>query len=283
MPDTRILRGDCLEVLPTLAEASADCVVTDPPYPCIERDYGTLTEAQWHALMDGVVSEVRRVLKPKGSAVFVLQANSRRLGEMRLWLWEWLVRAARSWNLIQDAYWWNDSATPEAHAIQGRLMRPSLKFCVWLGPADCYRDQDAILGEPSERMRSRMRRARREDISGRVGVTSGHGMDQARACAAVERRGGVTPFNVQATGIGHGQRSAGAHGHPAGTPLAVCERWVKYLCPPGGTVLDPFAGAGTVGAAAVRNGRNYVGIERHAEYCDLARERIAAAQPGPTL
>jgi site-specific DNA-methyltransferase (adenine-specific) len=32
MPDARILRGDCLEVLPTLPEASADSVVTDPPY-----------------------------------------------------------------------------------------------------------------------------------------------------------------------------------------------------------------------------------------------------------
>lgn len=45
--------------------------------------------------------------------------------------------------------------------------------------------------------------------------------------------------------------------------------------PTPGTVLDPFAGAGTTGIVAQRNGRSFVGIELNAEYADLARDRIA--------
>lgn len=42
----------------------------------------------------------------------------------------------------------------------------------------------------------------------------------------------------------------------------------------GGVLLDPFIGAGTVAVAAIRNGRNYVGIELNQEYCKLAEKRI---------
>lgn len=41
-----------------------------------------------------------------------------------------------------------------------------------------------------------------------------------------------------------------------------------------GVLLDPFMGAGTVAVAAIRNGRNYVGIELNPEYCKLAEKRI---------
>lgn len=81
-----ILEGDCREVLPTLPSASVDCVITDPPYPHIRRSYGYWTEAEWFDLMRAVVPQCMRVLKPTGSAVFILQPNSERVGRMRLWL-----------------------------------------------------------------------------------------------------------------------------------------------------------------------------------------------------
>ena len=59
-------------------------------------------------LMREVVRESRRILKPKGSAVFIFQPNYEKIGKMRLWLWEFLLWAAKEWNLIQDVYWWCD-------------------------------------------------------------------------------------------------------------------------------------------------------------------------------
>jgi hypothetical protein len=60
----RVVQGDCLEVLRTLPDGCVDAVVTDPPYPCIKREYGFWTEAEWFDLMNPVVEECRRVLKP---------------------------------------------------------------------------------------------------------------------------------------------------------------------------------------------------------------------------
>ena len=43
---------------------------------------------------------------------------------------------------------------------------------------------------------------------------------------------------------------------------------------PGDVVLDPFFGAGTVGVVAIEEGRDYIGIDINAEYCELARKRL---------
>jgi site-specific DNA-methyltransferase (cytosine-N4-specific) len=45
-------------------------------------------------------------------------------------------------------------------------------------------------------------------------------------------------------------------------------------CPSGGTVLDPFNGAGTTGLVALSNGRRYCGIELNPEYAELTKNRL---------
>jgi len=53
---------------------------------------------------------------------------------------------------------------------------------------------------------------------------------------------------------------------------------MAYLCrlvtPPGGVVLDPFMGSGSTGKAALREGFRFVGIEREAEYFEIAKRRV---------
>ena len=67
-------------------------------------------------------------------------------------------------------------------------------------------------------------------------------------------------------------------GHP--TPHnEVGTRWVVDVVPcDGGTVLDPFMGSGTTGAAAVKSGRPFIGIELEPDYFDIACKRIENAQ-----
>ena len=56
---------------------------------------------------------------------------------------------------------------------------------------------------------------------------------------------------------------------------------MTYLCrlitPPGGTILDPFTGSGSTGKAAILEDFKFIGIEREAEYIEIARARIDAA------
>jgi DNA modification methylase len=273
MIDLRL--GDCLEVMPTIPSGSVDAVISDPIYPEIDRPYGRISEAEWHDLMRGVVAECRRILKPSGSAVFILQPNSERVGRMRPWLFEFQAWTAREWNMVQDAWWWNTAAIPEAHAIQGRLMRPSVKACVWLGSSDCYRDQDSVLWDEAETSRIVTRCARARNAE-RIDSPSGHGSNHTKTGDSAARRGGVTPFNLIPTTHGQGKASsvAGSYGHPAGTPLALCDFWVRYIVPPNGVVLDPFCGIGTIPLAARRRGRHAIGIEKIPKYFDQAKARL---------
>jgi site-specific DNA-methyltransferase (adenine-specific) len=56
-------------------------------------------------------------------------------------------------------------------------------------------------------------------------------------------------------------------------------RWlVKLVARPGDVVLDPFMGSGTTGVACAMEGREFIGIEKDAEYVEIARRRIAHAE-----
>lgn len=78
------------------------------------------------------------------------------------------------------------------------------------------------------------------------------------------------------------ERSAGLdgerNGHPTVKPLALMRWLVRLITPPGGVVLDPFAGSGTTGVACVREGRSFVGIEAEAGYVRIGRARIEHAR-----
>jgi DNA modification methylase len=265
--------GDAVEILPTLDAASVDCVITDPPYPEISRDYGRMTEAAWHAMMDVIVPECRRVLTPTGSAVYVLQPNSERVGRMRPWLWEFMAKWTREWGMVQDAWWWNYTALPLGGSNQMGTLRASLKACVWLGPSECMRNQAAVLWGESQRNAQERTRGRFSMWNRPSGVT----LDDERLTARSAQRGGVTPFNVLPIPNTNSTDSAGAFGHGAGTPNELADWWTRYICPPSGTVLDPFIGSGTVGLAAIKRGCKVIGIERMPRYFEVAKGRIEAA------
>lgn len=60
-------------------------------------------------------------------------------------------------------------------------------------------------------------------------------------------------------------------------------RWlVRLVCPPDGLVLDPFVGSGSTGCAAVLEGFQFLGIEREAEYAEIAEARIRFWEQHPT-
>ncbi|MYW03363.1 site-specific DNA-methyltransferase [Streptomyces sp. SID3343] len=64
--------------------------------------------------------------------------------------------------------------------------------------------------------------------------------------------------------------------HITQKPLSVMRELVT-LCPPGGVVLDPFAGSGTTGVAALMEGRRFIGVEYSPQYADIAEARLAEA------
>jgi site-specific DNA-methyltransferase (adenine-specific) len=69
--------------------------------------------------------------------------------------------------------------------------------------------------------------------------------------------------------------------HPTVKPTDLMRYLCRLITPPGGIVLDPFTGSGSTGKAAMAEGFRFIGIEREAEYIEIARARISAEAQKP--
>ena len=64
--------------------------------------------------------------------------------------------------------------------------------------------------------------------------------------------------------------------HPTEKPIGILDPLIRYACPEGGLVVDPFAGSGSTLDAARQAGRKAIGIERHEPYAEAAARRLSA-------
>jgi site-specific DNA-methyltransferase (adenine-specific) len=107
-----------------------------------------------------------------------------------------------------------------------------------------------------------------------------------------ERNAGLTALEWKHTDFGgggkpgagfnevtHGKAPAHApNNHPTVKPLALMRYLVRLITPPGGTVLEPFAGSGTTLMAAVMEGCNAIGCEITDEYIEIIERRVRWAR-----
>jgi site-specific DNA-methyltransferase (adenine-specific) len=70
--------------------------------------------------------------------------------------------------------------------------------------------------------------------------------------------------------------------HATAKPLALMQR-ILEIVPPGGLVVDPFAGSGTTLLAARTMGRDFLGCEMSPEYHKIAQKRLNMNEQTPTL
>lgn len=101
--------------------------------------------------------------------------------------------------------------------------------------------------------------------------TKNNGSLDAAMAVMPERRNKRSVWTITTKGF--------SEAHFATFPPELPEICIKAGCPPGGTVLDPFFGAGTTGLVADRLGRDCIGIELNPAYADMARRRILGDAP----
>jgi DNA modification methylase len=66
--------------------------------------------------------------------------------------------------------------------------------------------------------------------------------------------------------------------HPTQKPAKLIEKILRDYSKDGMTIFDPFLGSGTTAVACINTGRNFIGIEKDAEYFEIAQKRIKKAQ-----
>ena len=105
--------------------------------------------------------------------------------------------------------------------------------------------------------------------------------DRDEGCGALE----VKAVHRYGQGLGEGHDpnapAMNRNPHPTVKPTDLMRYLCRLITPPGGIVLDPFTGSGSTGKAAMAEGFRFIGIEREAEYIEIARARISAEAQKP--
>lgn len=244
------INGDCLKELKKLDDESVDLIITSPPYhnlrvysndPCDLSNCETYEE--YYYLLGLVITECHRVLKPGAKFCMQFEDYSYTIGRDGKMGQESLtgdinkIFLDNHFSLWTKAFWRKYSAQ-RAMLAQGNLYYRNMKardtiLAANVGFVYVYKKEgDCPLIKASD-------------------ITLAEWADWAD---------GV--WNISNSGIGHT------------TPFAeeLVKRCIKLWSCPGDTVLDPFAGAGTVNKVAIENHRNAIGIELLKEFYDLAIE-----------
>jgi site-specific DNA-methyltransferase (adenine-specific) len=230
-----VIEGEALALLRALPDASVDAVITDPPYSSGGQFRGDRVKATGLKYVQSGV----RARRPD------FDGDNRDQRSFAFWSTLWLgecLRVAKPGAPICVFSDWRQLPTT-TDAVQAGGW-------VWRG---------LVSWDKTEATRPRLGgfRAQSEFV---IWGTKGP-MDAARG-----ERVGYLPgaFRVPVA-----QRDKL---HQTGKPTALMRELVK-VCPPGGIVLDPFAGSGTTLAAAVASGRRAVGFEWNRAYAAIARRR----------
>lgn len=255
--------GDCIDVMRTLPAGSVDSVITSPPYAQQRKaTYGGVPEADYPAWTVAWMREARRLLKPDGNVVINIRPHVRNGQISDYTLRTRLALREDGWAEIEELIWDKKGGPPFGHPGRPRRSWESLHWFALHGRPFC----DAKAAGSESQWASFFG-------YGRPGphVASVTGTGPKVGIARVPDMVRVKPSN---------EKDGDLNSHPAPYPVALAEWIAKLTCKPGGTILDPFSGSASTGAAALRNGWNYIGIEAMPEYVEMSRRRLATEDEG---
>ncbi len=274
----QILCGDARALVPGLPADSFHAVVTSPPY-FGQRDYGQADqlgcESEPQQYVDELVAlfdHVRRVLRPDGTLWLNLGDKYWKGRQLGL---PWRVALAlqdAGWLLRADIIWHKPNAMPQP--VKNRPTTDHEYLFLFARSPRYYYDADAIR-EPhvtfssASKMRGGRRHLGQRNGTPEAGKNAGHSnlhdgrWDQAFHPLGRNKR------TVWSVPLG---KFRGAHF--AVFPPDLIRPCLLAGVPAGGTVLDPFFGAGTVGMVARELGRHFVGLELNPDYVALAEQRL---------
>jgi DNA modification methylase len=208
------------------------------------------------------------------------------------WMLAFALRAD-GWYLRQDIIWSKPNPMPES--VTDRCTKAHEYVFLLSKSARYHFDADAIAEPASPNTHARLS----QDIANQVGSFRANGGNKTNGpMKAVGRKGKyANPDAMDRAGSSmkeaaclvtteRNKRSVWTiatqpfkEAHFATFPPALVEPCILAGCPSGGTVLDPFGGAGTTGLVADRLQRDAILIELNPEYAEIARRRIAGDAP----
>ena len=234
----KLFNGDCLEVMADMPDNSVDAVIADPPY-------GT-TACKWDAVIpfEPMWRELRRLIKPGGAIVLFGNqpfTSALIMSNIKMFKYEWVWGKGRGTGFQIVKY--KPLVSHENILIFGN---------------------GRITYNPQMREREKPRVSKNKGTTRQMLVSNGK---PYQAENPLNKRYPITEIHFP----NNDQRGKL---HPTQKPVALMEYLIRTYTNEGETVLDFTMGSGTTGVACINTGRNFVGIEKDAEYFKIAQERL---------
>ena len=235
-----LLLGDCLEILPTLADNSVDMVLVDLPY-------GT-TACKWDSIipLDKLWEQYNRICKKDGAMVFTAaQPFTTILAASNLenFRYEWI------WEKPQGTNPMNAKVMPlksHENILIFYRKKPVYNPQMWHStPYSGFSSDTSKIGEVYGSAKSKHR-------------DNPEGSRYPKTVLKFKQEKGL---------------------HPTQKPVEMMEYLIKTYSNEGDVVLDNTMGSGTTGVACMNTGRNFIGIEKEENYYKIAEQRISSTVP----
>ena len=234
----RVIEGDCLEVMKKIPENSIDMVLCDLPY-------GT-TQNKWDSIipLDLLWKEYQRIVKDTGAIVL----NSQGVFTARLIL--------SNEKLFKYKIVWEKSKATNFLNAKKQPLRKHEDICVFYKKQPDYTPQMSK-GEPYTKG------VRKNQLTGSYGDFS--------AIEVKSEDGARYPTDVVYFKTAE---SEGDVYHPTQKPIALGQYLIKTFSKPGDVILDNTCGSGSYLIAALREDRDFIGIEKNAESYLFKKEPV---------
>ena len=255
----RIICGDCREVMKDIEDV--DLIITSPPYADARKDhYKGIQPNEFSEWFLSFHEPFFEKLKNEGS--FVLNIKDRVVNGVRNhFVWKTIQSLEENgWQPIDDYIWHKPNPMPGYWPTR---LRDGWEYCFHLAKTKRpYMNQDAVSVPIGKWAKPRLAK-----LTGKSAIRhdsenlSGFGRDLTKWVG--KKR--VLPSNVLSLTVVGKNR-----GHPAVFPIGLPAFFIKLLSPKDSVILDPFAGSGTTGLAALQLRRNSILIDNNREYCEVA-------------
>jgi len=257
----KVIQGDNLAILKSIPDQTVDLIYLDPPFNTGRKQQRTVDGPSYYdAFADYIgfilprIEECYRVLKSTGSLYFHIDyrevhyckvvidrifGRDHFLNEI-IWAYDYGARSTKRWSAKHDNILVYVKNIKEYHFSFDEVDR-----IPYMAPGLCGPEKAAKGKTPTDTW---------------LGIDMNYWKD---ADADPWWHTIVSPMGKEKVG------------YPTQKPMGVVSRIVKASCPPGGLVLDAFAGSGTTGAVALQTGRNFIMIDQNPEAIEVMKRRFA--------
>lgn len=259
-----VIQGDSREELKAY-KGQVDLIVTSPPYAdARSKHYDSIHPDKFVDWFLSFHEPFYEALKPTGS--FILNIKDKVVGGVRhRYVWRTIEALCDlGWHSIDDYLWHKTNPMP---GFWPTRLRDGWEYCFHLAKSKRpFLNFDASRKPIGDWVESRLAKLGENDSSRHNSSNeSGFGRDLSKWVGKKT----VLPSNVISLAL-----VGKSKGHPAVFPVDLPLFFIKLLCPEGGLVIDPFAGSGTTGIAALSFGRRSVLIDNNAQYYQATIKRL---------